>query len=339
MAEQNDEALWLKLDQLVWSCAISQAVHVAVELDIPELLEAAPRSAEELSAATSSDLATLESVLFALTAFEVLAMDEREYFSLTEMGTFLLKYKPGIPQEAGLFFETIYKPLGSLLHAVRTSERAFDHAFGTTFFEYLAQNPAVGRFFNEQMIRNAPGRYGALSSVYDFSNVKKVVDVGGGEGGLLLHLLAQQPHLTVILFDLPSVVANARQRFDREGLSGRCEIVGGNFLESIPRGGDLYVIASVMNNLRDADASLLLANCRAAMERDARLLILDNPRKFGDKPKKWRSLVTLGIATQRGAFRSRTEIRFRELLRAEGFELASIRPGLPQHTLIEAVPI
>lgn len=339
MAEQNDEALWFKLDQLVWSCVISQALHVAVQLDVPELLEHGPKSAEQLAAATSSDVATLESVLFALTAFEVLAMDEREFFSLTEMGTFLLKSKPGIPQEAGLFFETIYKPLGALLHAVRTGERAFDHVFHTTFFEYLAQNPAVGHFFNEQMIRNGPGRYGALSSVYDFSNVKKVVDVGGGQGGLLLHLLAQRPHLTGILFDLPSVVAGARQRFEQAGLSGRCEIVGGTFLKSVPRGGELYIVASVMNNLRDADASRLLANCRAVMEREARLLILDNPRKFGDQPKKWGSLVTLGIAAQRGAFRSRTEMRFRELLRAEGFELASMRPGLPQHALIEAVPI
>jgi hypothetical protein len=75
------------------------------------------------------------------------------------------------------------------------------------------------------------------------------------------------------------------------------------------------------------------------MDREARLLILDTPRKFGDRPKKWASLVSLGIAAQRGAFRSRTEGRFRELLGAEGFELSALKPGLPQHALIEVVPI
>ena len=208
MAEQDDDALWFKLDELVWSCAISQAVHVAVELGIPELLQAGRKSAGELAATTSSDEATLESILFALAAFDVLDMDDSEHFSLTELGTLLLKSKPGIPEEAGVFFETIYKPLGSLLTSAQTGETAFEHVFKMTFYEYLSRNPSVGRFFNEQMIRNAPTRYGALSSLYDFSRIDKIVDVGGGQGGLLLQLLAQQPHLTATLLDLPNVITS-----------------------------------------------------------------------------------------------------------------------------------
>jgi hypothetical protein len=105
MAEQDDDDVWFKLDELVWSCAISQAVHVAVELGIPELLQAGRKSAGELAATTSSDEATLESILFALAAFDVLDMDDREHFSLTELGTLLLKSKLGIPEEAAFFLK------------------------------------------------------------------------------------------------------------------------------------------------------------------------------------------------------------------------------------------
>jgi len=339
MAERDDDALWFKLDELVWSCAISQAVHVAVELGIPELLQAGRKSAGQLAATTSSDEATLESILFALAAFDVLDMDDSEHFSLTELGTLLLKSKPGIPEEAGVFFETIYKPLGSLLASAQTGETAFEHVFKMTFYEYLSRNPSVGRFFNEQMIRNAPTRYGALSSLYDFSRIEKIVDVGGGQGGLLLQLLAQQPHLTATLLDLPNVVQNAHERIEAAGLSDRCRIVGGNFLESVPSGGDLYILAAVVNNLRDDNAVRLLKNCRAAMGINGKLLILEALRKFGERPSRWAALVRLGIAAQRGAYRSRTETRYRELLENGGFELSKIeyRQSEPR-TVIEATP-
>lgn len=337
--EESDVALWYKLDTLIWSCVISQAIHVALELNVPTTLKGGPKSTGEIAEATGSDPWTLEAILHALAAFEVLDVDQDERFSLTKVGALLLDPSKGLIGEAGAFFETIYRTQSGLMDMAKTGEPAFNAVFGINFYEYLAQNPRAGSFFNEQMLRNGPVRYGSISSIYDFSKVSRIVDVGGGPGALILELLRQQAHLTALLFDSPEVVENSADHLKRAGLSARCQIVGGNFLESVPAGGDVYFLAAVVSNLADREARQLLKNCRAAMDPAARLLILEPVRDFGKRLPPWASLIELGIMAQRGG-RSRTEAQLRDLLGSAGFLLHEVRRYRSgPTTVIEAAPI
>lgn len=337
--EESEADLWYKLDTLIWSCVISQAVHVALQLGVPAVLASGAKSADEIAIATNCDPWTLGAILHALAAFEVVDIDEKERFSLTRLGALLLKPSLGLVGEAGPFFETIYRAQSGLMEMARTGEIAFKAAFGTSFYEHLKSNPEVGSFFNEQMIRNGPARYGSISSIYDFSKASKVVDVGGGQGALILQLLKQQAHLKAILFDSREAVQGAAAGLDQAGLADRCEIVGGDFLESVPSGGDVYFMAAVVNNLADADARTLLTNCRIAMNRNGVLLILEAVREYGKRLPRWAALVELGIMAQRGG-KTRTEAQFRELLRSAGFTLREIRRyASGPRTVIEAVPL
>jgi hypothetical protein len=331
---RNQIRLW----ELIWGCAASQAIHVAAELDIPEFLQERPRTCEEIASATSTDAWTLGGVLRVLAACEILAIDSDDRYSLAELGKLLLKTSPTSHRgEVTDFFETIWAPLGSLMHAVQTGENAFEHALGMTFFEYLSRNAEVGSFFNQLMVKNAPARYTGLSSVYDFSKVRTVVDLGGGEGGLLLHLLREQEHLRAVLFDLPDVVANAPVRFEAAGFINRCKIVAGSFLDSVPAGGDVYILANVINNFNNDGARKMLANCRAAMNPAARLLIVDALYPIG-KPVLWWAQAGLGVLAQRGG-RGRTEPQMRALLESARFRVCSVKaPGKGTPGLVEAAP-
>jgi len=250
--EESESDLWYKLDTLIWSCTISQAVHVALELGVPASLELGPKSTQEIASATGSDPWTLEAILHALAAFEVLDIDQDERFSLTRLGALLLDPAKGLSGEAGPFFETIYKAQSGLLQMAKTGETAFKAEFGTDFYGYLARHTEAGSFFNQQMIRNGPARYGSISSIYDFSKVSNVVDVGGGQGALVLELLKQQPHLNAMLFDAPDVLEGVTATLEQAGLANRCQIVSGNFLESVPTGGDVYFLAAVVITLPTA---------------------------------------------------------------------------------------
>jgi O-methyltransferase domain len=251
----------------------------------------------------------------------------------------LLNPSLGLVGEAGPFFETIYRTQSGLMEMAKTGETAFKEMFGTNFYEYLQGNPKVSFFFHEQMIRNGPPRYGSISSIYDFSKASKVVDVVGGRGALILQLLKQQPHLNAILFDSPEVVQGAVAAFEEAALADRCQIMGGDFLASVPADGDVYFLAAVVNNLADRDARQLLRNCRDAMSENGGLLILEGVREFGKRLPRWAALVNLGIMAQRGG-RTRTEPQLRELLRSAGFMLREIRTYQSgPRTVIEAAPI
>jgi hypothetical protein len=338
MSEEDSRA-WERLNELIWSCAISQAIHVSVELDIPEVLNAGPMTADQLADATGADAWTLETVLRALTAFDVLSIDGQQQYTLAPMGRLLLKSAP-VPSlgETGEFFKTIYDPLGALIHMIRTGGVAFDHVYGKCFYDHLTESPELAARFYDMMEKNAPYRYAGLSTVFDFSNVSRVVDVGGGEGSLIVQILRDHHHVKGILFDLPVVSDRARARIEAAGVSDRCEIVSGDFRNSVPRGGDLYVLAQILNNWRDEDARRVLANCRTAMDDRARLLILE-PVYFTKPLARWRTLVSLGALAQRGG-RTRSEAHIRSLLGAEGFRIDNILQ-LPSNSTcaIQATPL
>lgn len=319
----------MRLCELIWGCAIGQAIHVATVLGVFEALDQDPASPEELAERVGADAWTLETILRALLAHGVLARHGEHEFALTGMGRLLLNSAPGPSRgEAGEFFETLYGALGALMHMARTGEVGFDHLYGKSFYDHLADRPTLAGPFYDSMRATAASRYAGLSSVVDFSGAGRVVDVGGGEGSVLLQLLGEHPALHGTLLDLPVVAERARRRVADADLTDRCTVIGGDFQRQVPGGGDVYILAQIVNNWRDKEALPVLVNCREAMGGgSARLLVLE--RLLGDEvDTRWQSLVSLGVMAQRGG-RSRTERQMRKLLQSAGFRLDQIKllPG------------
>ena len=76
------------------------------------------------------------------------------------------------------------------------------------------------------------------SKHYDFSGIRKIVDVGGGHGFTLVTVLASNPTMRGALYDLPDVVAGASPMLHDAAVKERYEMVGGSFFDSIPSGAD-----------------------------------------------------------------------------------------------------
>ncbi len=180
----------------------------------------------------------------------------------------------------------------------------------------------------------------AIVPNHDFSRARTVVDVGGGQGNMLAAVLEAVPEVTGVLFDQPAVIRTARARLARTPAAGRMRFVAGNFFRSVPRGGDVYVLRWILHNWSDRDAVRILRNCRAAMPRTGRLLIIeevvpDHPRAdwrhassaFGDL----NMLVLLG-----GHERTRGE--YRRLLAGAGLRLRRVIAG-EGYGILESVPV
>jgi SAM-dependent methyltransferase len=105
--------------------------------------------------------------------------------------------------------------------------------------------------------------------------VKSLVDVGGGLGNLLAAFLEANPNLRGTLLELPHVAEAAVQRLHAAGLSHRCDVLEGDFFESIPTGGDVYVLSHVIHDWDEAHCLTLLGNCRRAIAPGGRLLIVE----------------------------------------------------------------
>jgi hypothetical protein len=173
----------------------------------------------------------------------------------------------------------------------------------------------------------------AMLETYDFTGVRVLADIGGGNGSALVTVLKQYPEMQGILFDRPGVVERARAGIEREGLAGRCQIVGGDFLELIPAGADACLLRHILHNWDDDHAVVILGRVRDAMQDGATLLVVDRVITAGNEPL-FGKIMDLNMLVMLGGV-ERTEDEFRRLFERAGLILTRIVPTGAEVSVIE----
>ncbi len=225
-----------------------------------------------------------------------------------------------------------YRGWGRALHSVITGEPGFDEEFELPYFAFLAQHPAAGAVFNRAMAAGTRARVDALIA-YDWSPHERVVDIGGGTGTALASVLAANPHLSGVLFDLPNVVGEAHGVLADAGVANRCEVVGGDFFSDPLPPADAYVLAQILHDWNDERAGAILRNCRRSIAEHGRVLMVDGVVPSGPEPGFLKHM-DLHMLVMLGG-KERTEEEWRDLLAAEAFEIVRVSPAGPTN-LIEA---
>jgi ubiquinone/menaquinone biosynthesis C-methylase UbiE len=233
--------------------------------------------------------------------------------------------------------EMLFASLGELMHAVRTGTPAFDKAFGQSFFDFLSTHKELGQLFDSQMTALYEREVDAILNAYDFAGVDRILDVGGGRGTVARALLTRFPDLKCGLFDLPAVADRARESFVADGLSDRCMIEAGSFLEAIPSGYDTYLLKHVLHDWDDAKCATILTNIRRAIGNDGRLLVLEHIVPAGNGPSITKEYDLLMLALFMG--KERTEAEFRSLLAETGFDLVRVVHTASLLNVLEARPV
>lgn len=263
---------------LLLGAVTAQAVAVFAELGVADHLDDEARSAEELAAGLSLDANALGRLLRALATSGVVGEPEPGRFRATPESEMLRDDHPSSLRAMARFGGgVLHRSLARLAEGVRTGIPGFELAHGQPFYEWLADHPDEEELFQRSMTDTADMHYrmSGLLDAYAWRGDETVVDVGGGEGALLAALLQRHPRMRGVLFDLPAVVTRAASALEAAGVADRCEIVGGSFFERVPAGGDVYVLARVVFNWDDTDATNVLRRCRWAMPTHARLLVAE----------------------------------------------------------------
>jgi hypothetical protein len=324
--------------RLVTGFWITQALYVAAKLGIADLLAEGPRTPADLAQAAGADARSLYRVLRALASEGVFAEDASGRFGLTPLAECLRTGVPGSVRAWVLLMgePVCYDSCGKLLHSVKTGETAFERTFNTPFFDYLGQHPEMGRLFDESMTSFSVPENGAIVGAHDFSGIGTLIDVAGGYGTLLAAILQAHPTMKGVLADVPAVIEGARQNFAAANLAGRCTVEPINFFESVPAGGDAYLLKHIIHDWEDARAITILKNCHRAMAGKGKLLLAETVLLPGNDPEfgKWLDICMLIYV---GGC-ERTEPQYRDLLAASGFRLTRIVPTASPLSIIEAVP-
>jgi hypothetical protein len=321
--------------------AMSQAVCVAAELGIADLLVDGPRQIETLAQATSSHAASLRRLLRALATIGFCREEDDGSFALGPLGSVLRTDSSNSLRSWTVLWGRYQWPLWTnLLHSVKTGESARKLASGADGFAYLEDDPDFAAVFNRAMAELTHLVAREVVRTYDFPGGRRIVDVGGGYGSLLAGILDSDPSLRGLLFDLPHAIEGARANLTKLGLIGRSELVAGDFFKSIPHGGDIYLLKAVIHDWDDKPSKLILQNCRSAMTQGTTLLLIERivPRRFEPCPQHNAiAKVDLSMLVEQGG-RERSEAEFRDLLEDSGFAVVRVLATELDYSIIECVP-
>jgi hypothetical protein len=338
----TDSSPRLQLFQLLTGHYVSQALYVVARLGIADHLAEGPRSYTDLAAATKTHGPSLHRLLRLLVSSGVFREVEPGMFALTPVSEFLRSGEGSSRAVALLFAGPFMRAWTELLFSVQTGETSFERVFGMTPFEYMPKHPDEAAMFNEAMTAVSAQTAKSVPAAYDFSGFQTVVDAGGGHGVLLAAILNANPGVKGILFELPHVAEGARKNIAALGLSGRCDVVAGDFFESVPAGADAYVLKSVIHDWDHEKSVKILQNCRHGMRPSGKLLLVEMvlPSRVDESI---RSVIATGsdinMLVNIGG-RERTDADFAELFQAAGFKLTRIVPIEGSlSSVIEGVPV
>jgi hypothetical protein len=307
---------------------------VAAKLGIADLVKDGPRSAEDLAGATQTHSQSLYRLLRALASVGVFAEDGAGRFGLTPLAACLVSDRPESVRAAAIVMgDEMYRAWGDLLYSVRTGNTAFEHLYGKPVFQYLAGNPRSGELFDAMMTAVHGAETAAMLEVYDFTPIGTLVDVGGGNGTTLAGVLAKDPLLHGILFDRRDVIDRAQETLRAAGMEHRCLTVGGDFFQSVPVGGDAYLLRHILHDWYDDQCLTILHNIRKAMLPRAKLLVVESVIPPGNDPFFGKFLDVNMLVIPGGM--ERTEAEYRQLFANAGFKVTRIIPTRMEVSVIE----
>ena len=317
---------------------LSQIIGVAASLGIAEELGDGPKPIKAIAEKIGCDGRMLLRLCRALAAFGIFEVDSTDRLQPTARSELLRRDRVPTVYYASLYRLTpgSWQAWASLEHSIRTGESAFERHFGEEMFAYLRNHPTEAASFDAFMAHSPDDRHAAVAEAFDFSDAKLIVDVGGGRGAMLAAILAKFPKAKGLLFDQPSVISGAAEVL--QPVADRCEVRSGSFFESVPKGGDLYILSDILHDWNEERCGVILRNLRDAMEPGSQLLVVERVLLGGEADDRINYLSDIEMmVVLRGQERTPTD--FKTLLAPVGFDVRRVVRTTTPFSVVEAVAL
>lgn len=330
-----------RLRDLLNGFQVSEALHAAAVLGVPDALATGHSSLEALAGATGTSPDSLSRLMRVLAEIDVVNRDAEGRFSLTAVGE---RLRPDVEGNWHAWAKMIGSPAirkswAHLTEAVRSGRTAFDMAHGSDIWAHRSHHPEDGELFDSAM-RCATERLAApLAHCLGSLEGLHVVDVGGGDGSLLAQVLLKHPSASGSLLEQGPSARRARELLAHHGLLHRARVIEGDFFQSVPHEGHLYLLKFVLHDWDDEQSVRILQSCRIATRAaadKARLVVIE---RLLDAPLGAReaSLADLNMLVNTGG-RERAKQEYEHLLRRAGFSLSKCEQASGCLTVIHAEP-
>jgi O-methyltransferase domain/Dimerisation domain len=199
-----------RLDWLTRAYRVGQIIRTAALFGVCDVLADERLGAEQVAGRVGAAVDPMRRLLRTLVALDVLRESDG-LFSNAAMGELLRRDDPEAMREVAIsrMRDPWWRAWGALPEAVRGGECAYVLANGRSLWEDLGDDPDAAASFNAMIGSGIEEYASSLVQSVQFTDVRRFVDVGGGQGTMLAALLRAAPGARGTLFDRPAGLIGA----------------------------------------------------------------------------------------------------------------------------------
>lgn len=314
----------------------SGALFAALELNLFNTLSNEAKSAESLAAELNVPLRTLDMLLEALAALDLVESEDGTYRNAPLATTFLTAASPAYLGDTILFNARAWNAWGALSTSVR------DNTPGVPPETFLGKDPAATQEFVMGMHHRALGVARCMLSLIDLGNVSTLLDIGGGPATYARLLAERYESLQVTVLDVPAVIDVAATLIADSTARDRITLQPGSmFTDSFGSDFDAVLFSGVLHRTEGDDTVKLLQKAADALKPRGQVFISDVFTGSDNQGPVLPELFSLQMMLISDQGRSLKLPEIAELCQAAGLELQSKVPYPPPlpHTLCVAVKL
>jgi orsellinic acid C2-O-methyltransferase len=333
------------VSQLIGGFWAAQVAAAAAALSLPDLIAAGNTTPEGLAQASGAHAPSVNRLLRAMVSLGLCTRDADGGFALTEAGDCLRVDTPTSVRGRALFTaDMLWKQFSDLTHQVKSGGPTQTIATGAEGFLKLQNDPPRLHAFQMAMAESSIVATREAMKAWDFGRFERVLDLGGGYGGVLAELLRTYPEQTGAVFDLPFLKDGAEAYAHKAGVGERARFLGGSFFEAVPASFefgafDLIVMKFIIHDWADAEALAILKQARATAGDKTVLALIEQvvPEAIAVTPQH-QAILRADLTMMAIGGQERTAEEYRALLAEGGWRLTRIVPCGPQFSVVEAEP-
>lgn len=238
------------------------------ELDVFTNIEDTGTSAGQIASSLNLDEHACERLLSALASLGFLRKQNQLYYNTDDSYTFLSKKSP--EYLGGLMHSNhLWNTWSNLTNVVKTGKSAHPAEINDRGEDWLF--PFINAM-HDRAKKQAPAQVANI----DLSNVKSVLDIGGGSGAFSMAFVSRKPEIEATVFDLPNVVPITGQFLEKEGFADKIKTCAGDYTsDNLPAGFDLVFLSAIIHSNSPEVNSDLIKKCYGSLNRNGRIVIQD----------------------------------------------------------------
>jgi len=333
----NKENVRSILANMVMSRTISQSLSVAAKLDIADLLGEGVLNIYEISKLTSTNISFLYRMMRLLANFDIFDELPSKNFKNNDISSLLRTDHPNSFKLMAIWLgeKPIWQSINQLQECLKTGKSGFELQNAYPLYDYLENNNSLNDLFHTIMRQKTRLIGNTIVKNYTFNKFKSIVDIGGGQGELMVKILSTHTDIAGAIFDLPLVTQQTMSLIKNLGLEDRCQCIPGDFFKIIPDNYDLYILMNVLHNWDNKNCIRLLKNCSKNIHRtDQRIIIIENiiDNSVKNNFNLIRDLEMMLITT---GGKERTLEEFNELFKSSNLKLINAHANNSGYSILE----